>query len=156
VATDLNELIPALKRSVAVPGTFADFFPSTGDTDLAGTLGDSFAECQLDGFFATYTMIDDETITETLERSEQALVIIYATVRILQAEIKDRKTHVRYEAGSTTFEQDQGASVLVELLKEYKDRKKELRTQGRQGDAGAAFYMADAYLMRAAGIANWV
>lgn len=156
MSTDLTELVPALKRSIAVPGTFADVFPDTSDPDLAGTLGDAFAECQLDGFFETYTMADDENITEDLTRPEQALVIIYATVRILQSEIRNRKTHKRYEAGSTVFEEDQGSATLVELLREYKDRKKDLREQGISGDAGEAFYMADAYLMRAAGITNWI
>ena len=152
----MGDLVPALKRSIAVPGTFADVFPTTSDTDLAGTLGDSFAEAQLDQFFETYTMVDDTTITEDLTRPEQALVIIYATVRILQSEIRNRKTHKRYEAGSTVFEEDQGSATLVELLREYKDRKKELRAQGVNGEAGAAFYMADLYLMRAAGISNWI
>jgi hypothetical protein len=156
VATDLNDLVPALKRAVAVPGTFTTTFPDTTNTDLAGVLGDSFGEAQLDGFFETYTMIDDENVTETLARPEQALIIIYAGCRILNSEIRDRKTHKRYEAGAVVFEEDQGSATLVELLREMKDRKKELRTQGMRGEAGEAFYMADAYLMRAAGIPNWV
>lgn len=156
MASDLTDLVPALKRAVAVPGTFADIFPDTSDVDLGGTLGDSFSEAQLDGFFEAYTTTDDTTVVETLTRAEQALIVIYATVRILQSEIRNRKTHVRYEAGATVFEQDQGSATLVELLREFKERKKDLRAQGLRGEAGEAFYMADLYLMRAAGIPNWI
>ena len=156
MATDLFDLVPALQRSVAVPGTFATFFPETTDDDLAQTLLDAFAEAQLDGFFPTYTADNDGLVTETLTRAEQALIIIYASVRILQSEIRNRKTHVRYEAGPTVFEEDQGSSTLVEMLKQYRERKKELRQQGLKGDAGAAFYMADAYLMRVAGATVWI
>jgi hypothetical protein len=155
MATDLFDLVPALKRSVAVPGTFAALFPSSTDEDLALTLLDGFSEAQLDGFFPTYTSDDDGLVTEDLTRAQQALVVIYSTVRILQSEVRNRLTHKRYEAGGTVFEEDQGASTLVELLRDYKERKAALRAQGRSGPAGSAFWMADAYLMRAAGADVW-
>lgn len=156
MATDLSDLVPALQRSVAVPGTFATIFPDSTNNDLAALLLDAFSEAQLDGFFTTYTSDDDGLVTEDMSRAEQALVVIYASVRILRNEIRNRKTHRRYEAGSTVFEEDQGASLLVEMLKDYNDQKKELRKQGRAGLAGTAFFMADAYLMRAAGADIWV
>lgn len=156
MATDLTDLVPALQRAVAVPGTFETVFPESTNDDLAMTLLDGFAEAQLDGFFVSYISNDDGIVAQDMSRAEQALVVIYASTRVLMSEIRNRKTHKRYEAGSVTFEEDQSASSLVELLKQMKERKKELRSQGIGGNSQRAFFMADQYLARGAGVPSWI
>lgn len=149
--SELADLVGSLKRAVAVPGNFATLFPLSDDTTLTLTLLDGFAEAQLDGFFTTYTSDDDGTVTETMTRAEGALVVLYAGVRILANEIRNRKSHIRYEGGGAVFEQDQAASVLVELLKEYQAQKVAVKEAIRRGKLANAFYMADQYVIRAVG-----
>lgn len=148
MTTNVADFVDSLKAAVAIPGTFADEFPDTTDDDLAALLLDSFAETQLFGFFGTWTADDLGVVTPDLTRAEGALVVIYATVRMLRTELRNRKTHVRYEASGTVFEQDQGASTLVALLKTYEDEKKAITALGRTNGAATAFYMADQYISR--------
>jgi hypothetical protein len=76
---DLTDLVPSLKRALAAPGEFDATFPDSTDTDLAGTLADAVAECQLDGFFGNLTLdLTDTTTTPDLTSPQQALVILYA------------------------------------------------------------------------------
>jgi hypothetical protein len=158
MATDLFDTVPALKRAVAVPGTFPDVFPSTTDADLSAILLDAFSEAQLDGFFPTYTSTDDGLVTEDLTRGEEALIVIYAAIRIIQSQIRNTKSHVRYEAGEVVFEQDYGSSTLNELLKQYAKRKEDLidALLGDQTSGAREFMMADQYLQRVAGTNVWL
>lgn len=146
--TDLADAVDSLKNALAVPGTFADIFPDTTDDDLAAVLLDGFAEAQLYGFFSTYTATDEAVVTPNLTRREMSLIVLYTTVRVLRAELKNRKTHVRYEASGTVFEQDTAVGLLVALLKTYEDEKKTVTKAGVTSGAGTAFYMADQYLER--------
>jgi hypothetical protein len=155
VSTNLALDVPALQRAVAVPGTFGTLFPSTTDDDLLFTLLDGLAEAQLDGFFKGYTSTDLGMVTEDLTRAERALVVLYSSVRILQNEIRNRKTHKRYEASGTVFEEDQSAQLLVQLLKDYQAQKKDVKDQMRRGAASAAFSMSDLYIAKAIG-SYWV
>lgn len=147
--SELTELVEPLKRTVAVPGTFADVFPNTSDDDLASTLLDAFAEAQLDGFYPAVDITDDGVTTPDLTRAETALVVMYASGRILEMEILNRKSHVRYEAGPTVFEQDQGVSLLTEALKGIRDRKRDLLDQARRGLMYDGFTMADLAFIKA-------
>lgn len=159
MATDLFDSVPALKRAVAVPGTFDAVFPDTTDDDLGLTILDAFGEAQLDGFFPTYTCTDDGLMNTILDRGEEALIIIYAAIRIIQSQIRNTKSHVRYEAGEVVFEQDYGSSTLNELLKQYAKRKEDLidAILGDKNRGGAAeFLMADQYLQRVAGTNVWL
>lgn len=151
MATDLAELVPALKRAVAVPGTFATLFPDTIDADLEATLLDGFAEAQLDGLLSDLTADDNAVVTPALTRAQGALVVLYGSVRILLNEIRNRKTHTRYEASGSVFEQDQAATMLVQLLKDYQQQKKDVKEALRRGSVASAFSMVDAYWLRAVG-----
>lgn len=148
--TTLEDLIEPLKRAVAVPGTFDTVFPETTDDDLIGLLMDAFAEAQLSRFFPGYSVAEDGAVTPELQRGEGALVVIFGAVRMLISEIRNRKSHIRYEAKGAVFEQDQAPSVLVQLLKDYQTQKAEILVASRTL-AGSAFYMADQYFLRAVG-----
>lgn len=153
--SDLFDLVESLKRAVAVPGQFAGTFAETEDQDLVDTLLDAFAEAQLYGFFPTHSADDAGIITPDLTRGEGALVVIFAMCRILVAEIRNRKTHTRYEARGAVFEQDQSASMLTQLLKDYQTEKAELLKRVSTA-AASAFWMADQYYVRAVGGFNTV
>lgn len=152
--SDLSALIPPLKRTVAVPGTFADVFPGTLDPDLLGSLMDGFAEAQLDGYFIAPEVALSATgvTTPDLTRAEGALVVLYAATRIVQTQLANLKSAVRYEAKGLIYEAQQSAQVLVALLKDLQERKKALAERKETGGAGAAFTMADQYLAREMGV----
>lgn len=147
--SDLVQLVEPLKRAMAGPGAFDALFPESLDTDLSASLLDAFAEAQLYGFFVGSTATDAGVITPGLTRGEGALVVIFGACRILTSEIRNRKTHIRYEASGAVFEQDQSAAVLVQLLRDYQAQKVELLK--RASYAASAFYMADQYFLRAVG-----
>lgn len=148
----LADYVEPLKRAVAVPGTFDSVFPETSDDDLEALLADAMAEAQLDGYLYDYAV--DLTTYETtpdLTVPMTALLVIYAGYRILVNEVRNRKTHVRYEAGPTVFEEDQTASMLNELLRQINDRKKDLLEQARLGQLDGNVYVADMYFHKATG-----
>lgn len=146
---DLADLVPSLKRALAAPGEFDTAFPNSTDTDLSGTLADAVAECQLDGFLGT-TVLDviNEVTTPDLNNPQQALVILYAMARVLTARVANLKNRTRYKAGNVEAETEQSSSVLVELLKETRDRKRQLLDDAKQGNLATAFAMVDMYVAK--------
>jgi hypothetical protein len=153
--TDISDLVPALKRYVAVPGTFATVFPVTTDPDLIGSLLDGFSECQLDGFFiapAYSADVDAGLVTPDLSGGQEALVLLYASTRIVQTQLLNLKTATRYEAKGLIYDVSQSANVLTVLLKELNDRKALIIQRQTLAGASAAFTMADAYFLKAVGI----
>lgn len=152
--TDLSDMTDSVRRAVATPGVFATLFPDTTDDDLVGTLADAFAECQLDGFFIKNAYpavldVDASTVTPDLQPGHQALVVIYATIRFLRADLVNRNNVQRYQAGTAVYETQQNVTLLVEILKELTDRKKQILTQAQTYNAGVAFHMADQAFIRA-------
>lgn len=154
---DLTPLVASLKRFVAVPGGFDAFFPDTTDDDIGGALADGFARAQLDGFFlagshnAHVLDIDTLAVSPPLALPEGALVVLYAGKRLVQTQLINVKTMIKYEAKGLIYETQQAASVLTELLKEYTVELKELVQIARRAGASRAFVMADAYFIRATG-----
>lgn len=159
----MSALVPALKRELAVPGTFADVFPDTSDKDLIGALADGFAEAQLFGFFRSLslTAVDtptpgsDWTIDPELSSAGGALVVIYASIRSIRSQLRSLKTSQRYKAGPVEFETAQAASVLTAELQFLKDRLKDiLKNANGRGSAGMASVF-DNYLARNAQMSCW-
>lgn len=145
--TDLTTLVPTLKRAVAVPGTFDTYFPDATTADLKGQLMDGFAEVQLYGGLTDFSMDDNGVVTPDLDRGEGAIVVIFAMVRMLANELRNRPTHTRFEAKGNVAETDRAASVMTQLLKDYQAQKKSLLEQLRYSGT-SAFIMADNYLIR--------
>lgn len=134
--TSLSTLVEPLKRELAVPGTFADVFPSTQDFDLEAALADGFAEAQLQGFFSTVTVADDgagnyET-TPDLSTAGGALVVLFAGSRILRAQLRAITSSERYKAGSVEFEVQHSANLLREELAYVQTRLDALIEQARR------------------------
>lgn len=152
--SSLEDLVEPLKRTVAVPGTFADVFPDTTDDDLIGSLEDGFSEAQLDGYFVRPTSYDlaDGQVTPDLSRPETALVVIYTATRIVQTQLLNARSAERYEAKGLVFESQRSSQLLVALLKDLQARKQALIDAKATGGAGASFTMADQYFARENGV----
>lgn len=150
MTTNLSTLVPSLKRTLAVPGTFDTYFPETSNTDLKATLQDAFAECQMDGLLTNIGIDNTGEVDSELSPAQQSMVVLYANARVLTSEIRNRKTHVRYESGTTVFEQDQSAQAMVEQLKVLQDSKVQIR-KNSVTMAGNLTYMVDAYVCRTFG-----
>lgn len=113
--TLLSSLVDPLKRELAVPGTYDDVFPDTGDAELTGALADGFSEAQLRGYFPTLTLTevsDDYQTSEDLSLAGGAVVVIFTSMRILRAQIRAINTLERYKAGPTEFELQKAATLL--------------------------------------------
>jgi hypothetical protein len=152
-ATQLITLVPALKRELAVPGEFPTTFPNTQDSDLAGSLADSFAQAQLDGFFSKQ-VVDPVALTVNpgLSSGGGALIIIYASERMIRSQLRALKTTVKYEAAGVIYETQQSANVLTEQLKEFSVRRLRLLSLIlRQARSARAVYVTDGYLTRSQG-----
>lgn len=146
---ELASLAPSLKRALAAPGEFETFFPEATDTDLAATLADAVAECQLDGLLGSVSLnLASETVTPDLSAAQQALVVLYGMSRVLTARVANLQNRTKYVAGNVEAETEQSASVLVELLRETKDRKKRLLEEAKAGNMAGAFAMVDMYIAK--------
>lgn len=145
--SELADLVEAFKREAAVPGTFATAFPNTSDSDIEGSLGDAFAEAQLDGFFGTYELDSDEgVITPDVSVAGAALIVLYSGMRLVRQQLRNTKT--RYKAGPVEVEQSAGA--LTEELKQLERRKNQLLQNAiRAGRGTGTVFVADAYVARA-------
>lgn len=151
--TALSTLTDALKRELAVPGTFDDVFPDTGDSDLVGSLADGFAEAQLQGFFPTMSLTQNgggwET-SEDLSLSGGALIVIFASMRTIRAQLRNLKTVEKYKAGAAEFETQQAATILKAELDFLQKRLDDIiaaaRTATRVSGTLAGVY--DNYLSR--------
>lgn len=146
--TELVDLVEAFKREAAIPGTFATAFPNTTDDDIELSLGDAFAEAQLDGFFGTLELnAEDGEVDPDLSVAGAALVVMYAGMRIVRQQLRGMKT--RYKAGNVEVEQS--ASALTEELKQIERRKNQLLANAiRAGRGSGTVFVADLYVARAA------
>jgi hypothetical protein len=144
----LNDLLPSLKNMVATPGTFATFFPNSTDDDVVLLLADGLAECQLYGMLkdlATDSASDMDT-TRTFTNAEGALIVLFAAIRLIRAELFNRITSVHYEASGAIYETTQATNILRDIMAALTTQKDNvLALFSEAGGASAAFYMADSY-----------
>lgn len=146
---ELLELVPSLQRAVAPPGEFATFFPNATEEELSASVADAVAEAQLDGFLSGFvTNSNAGTVTPDLTGPQQALVILYGMGRIIRARIANGKNRTRYRAGPVEAEEEQSATVLVQMLKDISARKKELLEDAKAGNLAKAFAMVDMYVAK--------
>ena len=146
---DLAVLVPSLKRAVAPPGEYDTFFPNSVDSEVRDLLVDAVAEAHLDGFLSEVTLdVSGHSVDPDLTTSQQALVILYAMARHLTSRLANLKNLTRYKAGNVEAETEQSASVLVELLKETRDRKAQVLADAKAGNMADAFLMVDMYVAK--------
>lgn len=145
---DLIDLAPQVQRAVAPPGEFDTYFPETTEDDLAATLADGLAEAQLDGFLAgTRIDLENSSVDPALSAAQVALGVLYARSRVLTARLANIRSMTRYKAGPVETETQQAATVLVQLLKDSKERKSQLLLDARFG-IGIQISMTDLYVTK--------
>ena len=154
--SDLNDLIPALKRTAAPPGEFDTLFPEATDEELVGYIADAVAECQLDGFLAKYEIdLLQETVEPDLTNDSGAvkvagaMALLYASYRIVLNELRNVRNRVAYQAGSASMEEDRTASMLNEILRQLNARKQDLIEQARLGNLATDVYVHDMAFLKA-------
>ncbi len=150
---DLADATDSLRFLVARPGTFTDFYPETNDDMLVQMLMDGLAETHLEGLLLDYTSDSDGLLTPALSSGQSALVVLFAAVRFLRAELINRNTSVTYKAGSAEYSTAQGVQLLRDLLNSLSAQKDRLIAAAGSGGGASAFYMADQYLTRV--VADW-
>ncbi len=136
MTTNLADMVDAFRREVAVPGTFETVYPDTTEADIIGQLGDALAEVKLDGFYATQTLdLLTGDIEPGLDLGGQALVVLYAGMRMIRAELRATNTSTRYKAGPVEYETGKSAAGLVQMLKDLAERRAALLSALRVGIA---------------------
>jgi hypothetical protein len=151
---DLADATDSLRFLVARPGMFDTLYPETTDDMLLQVLLDGLGECQLYGTLSTVTATVDGIIDPPLTQPQVALVVIFAALRFIRAELLNRNTSVVYKAGSADYETVQATNILRDIMKALQEQKTAmvaLMVNGA-GGAAAAFFMADQYVMRGFGI----
>jgi len=154
----MSTLVPALKRELAVPGTFTDVYPLTSDVDLTASLADGFAEAQLYGFFPDLSLVESDPVGDwetslELSGSGAALIIIFSSMRIIRASLRTLLTSERYKAGPAEFEIQRSANLLRDELKFLKERLDDLVAGAKAAARAASSVMVfDGYLARGGAI----
>jgi len=150
MTTALADLVDSFRREVAVPGTFATVYPATIQSEIIGTLMDSFAEAQLDGWFRDYALdLVAQEVSPDLSLAGQALIINYAAARLIRAELRNAQSQVRYKAGSVEYEVSRPAAFFTQLLKDLAARRNQLLSAALTG--ARLDYVLDGYGGRIAG-----
>lgn len=133
MAVDLSDYTDALKREINPPGV--DLFSSMTPAQLTAYLSDAFWEASLDGFINSWTCDEDGLVTPLatggpeFSREGVSLVILYAGIRMLRNKILNTNTQFSAKAGPVEFQQQNSATMLVEMLKQLSATKTRLLTQ---------------------------
>lgn len=146
MTTNLSELVPVLERELAVPGEFATAFPNTTPEHLLESLKDAFAEARLFGYFPKITLDENGIVSEDLSLAGQTLVVLYAAMRIIRAQIRQLNTTERYKAGSAEMEIGRPVTILRDELAFMAKRLSDLVTTAKR--SGRAVYVMDGYTSR--------
>lgn len=150
--TDLADYTESLRNVVARPGTFADLFPETTDDGLVLVLQDALAECHLEQTLLTCTSDANGLVRPTLTSGQAALVVLYAGVRLIRAELFNRVTSAKYVAGPVSAETTYATNILRDIMKALQAQKDRVTSAQAVSGANAAFYMADQYVRRDIGM----
>lgn len=127
MAVDLIDYVGSLKREVAPPGS--TIFSAISDSSWMNYLTDAFWEAKLDGFFVNFECDEDGIVRNTssatpdVSREMVQLIVLYAGVRVLRNKVLNTNTRFRAKSGDVEFEQETGALMLSEMLKQLKAQK---------------------------------
>lgn len=151
MSVDVTNFVQDLQTEVNAPGT--NSFPNATTTDWIYNLLGGFWEAKLDGFMANWTMDDNGLITPIatggtdITRDFIQLIILYASFRIIRNQLINLRTQFRASAGPVTFEYQQSANLLTQVLKDLTTRRDILLT--RLSDLGLLpTYYIDAVIAR--------
>lgn len=142
---DLSEYVDSLKREVVPPGS--TLFADVTDAQWVSYLADAFWEAKLDGFFGDYSCDSDGYVTHAdlttlFPREGVQLTVLYAGVRVLRNKVLNTNTVFRAKAGEVEYEQQFGATMLSEMLKQLKGQKEALLAKAEAVGTDVALYDA--------------
>lgn len=125
MAVDLSDLVDYLRAAIT-PLTTNTFEDVTDDT-LTLRLQNGFWEAVLAGAIEGYTETDGivTPLTGTTDLSEelQHVVVLFAEIASITAEIRNTQSVFRAKAGPVEYETQQSANVQRDLLAELKYRR---------------------------------
>lgn len=130
---DITELIPSLEASLTIPGQTSPYADAT-DAEWTVKLTNAFWRAVLEGVIEGFTIDEDGVISPTsgdatISRALQQVVVIYAAINIIQAQLLVLKTNFRAKAGPVEYETQQAASVLTGLLNMLENEKSIILTR---------------------------
>src|SRR3954469_7589492 len=110
---------------VAPPGRFTELYSTADEDALVGSLADALGEVQLDGLLMTYEEVDG-FVSPDVSRAQGSLLVLYAAVRFVRAELLNRPSNTRYEAPGVVADTSYGQNILRDVLADLKAKKKEV------------------------------
>lgn len=143
MSIDLADYVDSLRREVTPLGT--TLFSTVTDDQLIAYMQDAFWEAKLDGFIENYIEEDGEISHVSggpeMDRKYVALVVLYAGIRVLRNKILNTNTGFRAKAGPVEFEQQNSATMLVEMLKQLRATKDRVLEELDAADATYALVL---------------
>ena len=126
-SVDITEVIPSLEATLTIPGQDSPYATASED-EWTLKLVNAFWRTVLDGIIEGYSIDEDGIITpdtgdSTFSRLEQQIVVIYAAMNVIQAQLLQLKTVFRAKAGSVEYETQQASQVLTRLLDQLNNDK---------------------------------
>lgn len=126
-SVDITELIPSLEATLTIPGQTSPY-AAASEEEWTLKLVNAFWRTVLDGIVEGYSIDEDGIITpdtgdSTFSRLQQQIVVIYAAVNVIQAQLLQLKTVFRAKAGSVEYETQQASQVLTGLLNQLNQEK---------------------------------
>jgi hypothetical protein len=147
--TDLANFTESVRNILARPGMFATVFPETSDDGLVGLLADALAECHMEALLLAYEADGNSLVRPAMTSGEIALVVLYAGVRMIRAELLNRITSSKYVAGPVSAESSYATNVLRDIMKALEAQKDTITTKLSNLGAGMLFSMEDQYAANA-------
>lgn len=144
-SVDVTELIPSLEAILTIPGQDSPY-AAASEEEWTLKLVNSFWRTVLDGIVEGYSIDEDGIITpdtgdSTFSRLEQQIVVIYAAMNVIQAQLLQLKTVFKAKAGSVEYETQQASQVLTALLSQLeKDKGILLERLSDLGEGTDAYY----------------
>lgn len=150
MAVDLGDLIQRARDEVSVPG--GDLFPNASDDDWINSLASAFWDAHLNGFFVGFVELDGEVTPVVdgdpdLTGAEQQMIVLWTGFRSVRAQLLRLPTKSRSKAGPVETETERSATILRDLLKDFRGKIEQLRTE-IVGTTRTPTYAFDAVLAR--------
>jgi hypothetical protein len=147
--TDLAAYTTSVRNILARPGMFDTIFPETTDDGLVGLLQDALAECHMEATLLGYEADSNAQVRPAMMSGEIALVVLYAGIRMIRAELLNRISSSKYVAGPVSAETTYATNVLRDIMKALEVQKDAVTTKLTTLGAGMAFFMEDQYTANA-------
>ncbi len=125
MSVDLGDRVPDLLAEINAPGI--NSYPEvTDDSVWIDKLKNGFWSAVLEGVIKGYAVDDDGLITPTsgatdMPRDLQQIIVLYTAYKIVLYKLLEAKTQFKATAGPVSYETQQSANVLRDVLKNIRD-----------------------------------